>query len=274
MRTLSFRQSAVICAVAIFIGLVLVVAGAGRAFADESLDQLLASSMENHPDIVAAKAKVTLAEAELNAMRLQVARQLIALWGNRDSQHLAVEMATEQNKRIAALPPNAMDNETKSRVAQSLKDASIKLEQAEAEIKFLTSKAIPAAAENEESKEPPKESQQPQGAIVDELGKEFRTKTIKMEFVDAPLSQVIDYMKNDLKYPIYLDNKALNEIGTISDTPITMDMPKTPLPAVLQAMQDQNQGWMFVIRDYGILLTTIDQAKAQGYYSALDYFGR
>ena len=46
--------------------------------------------MENHPDIVAAKAKVALAEAELNATRLQVTRQLIALWGNRDSQHLAV----------------------------------------------------------------------------------------------------------------------------------------------------------------------------------------
>ena len=108
---------------------------------------------------------------------------------------------------------------------------------------------------------------------MEELGKEFRTKTIKLEFVDTPLSQVIDYMKNDLKYPIYLDSKALSEAGTTSDTPITMDMPKTPLPAVLQALQDQNQGWIFVIRDYGILLTTIDQAKAQGYYPALD-FGR
>ena len=206
MRTLSFRQSAVICAAAISIGLILASAGATRAFADESLDKLLAASMENHPDIVAAKAKVALAEAELNATRLQVARQLIALWGNRDSQHLAVEMATEQNKRLSALPANAMDNETKSRVAQNLKDATIKLEQAEAEIKFLSEKAIPAATEEEESKEPPKELQQPQGPVVDELSKEFRTKTIKCEFVDTPLSQVIDYMKNDLKYPIYLDS--------------------------------------------------------------------
>jgi hypothetical protein len=201
---------------------------------------------------------------------LQVARELIALWGNRDSQHLAVEMATEQNKRISALPPNTADNETKSRVAQSLKDATIKLEQAEAEIKFLSEKAIPAAKE-EESKEPPKEVQAPQGPLVEEINKEFRTKTIKFEFVDTPLSQVIDYMKNDLKYPIYLDYKALGEVGTTSDTPITMDMPKTPLPAVLQALQDQNQGWMFVIRDYGILLTTIDQAKAQGYFPALNF---
>jgi hypothetical protein len=272
MRVLSFRQSAVICAAGIFIGLVLASAGAGRAFADESLDQLLATAMENHPDIVAAKAKVALAEAELNATRLQVARELIALWGNRDSQHLAVEMATEQNKRLSALPPNTADNETKSRVAQNLKDATIKLEQAEAEIKFLSEKAIPAAKEEEEeSKEPPKELQQPQGPIVDELSKEFRTKTIICEFVDTPLSQVIDYMKNNLNYPIYLDTRTLSEAGTTSDTPITMDMKKTPLPAVLQAMQDQNQGWMFVIRDYGILLTTIDQAKAQGYFPALNF---
>jgi hypothetical protein len=271
MRTLSFKQTAVICAAAISIGLILASAGAGRAFADESLDQLLATSMENHPDIVAAKAKVALAEAELNATRLQVARQLIALWGDRDSHQLAVDMATEQNKRLAALPPNTADNETKSRVAQSLKDATIKLEQAEAEIKFLSEKAIPAAKEEEESKEPPKEVQAPQGPLVEEITKEFRTKTIKMEFVDTPLSQVIDYMKNYLNYPIYLDNKALNEAGITSDTPITMDMHETPLPAVIQALQDQNQGWMFVIRDYGILLTTIDQAKAQGYYPALDF---
>jgi hypothetical protein len=267
MRTLSFKQSAVICAAVIFIGLVLASAGAGRSFADESLDQLLATAMENHPDIVAAKAKVALAEAELNATRLQVARQLIALWGNRDSQRLAVEMATEQNRKFA----NATDNETKSRVAQNLKDATIKLEQAEAEIKFLSEKALPAATQQEGSKEPPKEIQQPNGQLVEELSKEFRTKTIKMEFVDAPLSQVIDYMQDSLKYPIYLDTRTLSEAGINSDTPITMTMPKTPLPAVLQAMQDQNQGWMFVIRDYGILLTTIDQAKAQGYFPALNF---
>ena len=34
------------------------------------------------------------------------------------------------------LPPNTADNETKSRVAQDFKDASYKLEQAEAEMKY------------------------------------------------------------------------------------------------------------------------------------------
>jgi hypothetical protein len=266
MKTLSFRQSACICTIVVSIGIVFASLGANRTFADESLDQLLATAMEKHPDIVAAKAKVTLAEAELNAARLQVARQLIALWGEKNTQTTTVDQIEQQLK--TNLEPNK-----RSLLTNTLQEARVKSEMAETVMKFLTAESTPVASQSKDTAEPPKELQAPDGPIVEELRKEFRTKTINLEFVDTPLSQVIDYMKDDLKYPIYIDVKTLGDSGIASDMPITMNMQKTPLPAVIQALQDQNQGLIFVIRDYGILLTTIEHAKAQGYCPAFD-FGR
>src|SRR5262245_18077686 len=54
------------------------------ACADElpSQDQALARALENHPDIVAAKAKVALAEAELYGKRMEVSRQVLGLYGS------------------------------------------------------------------------------------------------------------------------------------------------------------------------------------------------
>jgi hypothetical protein len=264
MRTLSFRQSACILTIAISMGLVLTLSGTGRLFADESLDQLLATAMESHPDIVAAKAKVTLAEAELNAARLQVARQLIALWGEKHSQSAAVNQIQQEINVTKDLPK-------RDTLTQSLQDARVKSEMTETVLKYLTEKKNPAEPESKNTAEAPKELQEPSGPIVEEIKKEFRTKTIQLEFSDTPLNQVIDFMKEDLKYPIYLDKRALNEAGLSPDTSITMDMQKTPLPAVIQAFQDQNPGTIFVIRDYGILLTTIDQAQDKGYYPALEW---
>ncbi len=92
-----------------------------------------------------------------------------------------------------------------------------------------------------------------------------------MDFVEQPLEQVIAFMSDYHKFPFYLDKKTLGEAGMSSDMPISIGMKGTPLAAALQALEDQNQGMRFVVRDYGILLTTIDQAKAQGYYPVLEF---
>src|ERR1044071_790959 len=47
-----------------------------------SQDQALAWALENHPDTVAAKAKVALANAELYGKRIEVSRQVLGLYGS------------------------------------------------------------------------------------------------------------------------------------------------------------------------------------------------
>ena len=266
------KSSKRVCLFAISIGLIFLLAGSSYLIADESLDKMLASAMDNHPDIVAAKAKVALAEAELNAMRLQVARQIIALWGNRNSHEFSLDSSQKQL-------PVIKDQEKRVALVQNIQDTRVKLDQAEAEIKFLTEKFEKSGASdaNKTNQNSPTarevvEIPPPNGTVVDAIGKEFRTKSIEFDFNGIPLEAVISYMADHLKYPVYLDKKSLDAAGIAADSPISLKMQKTPLPAAIQAFQDQNQGMVFVIRNYGLLLTTAENANEQHFYPALDFF--
>jgi hypothetical protein len=259
MRTLGFKHSAVIGLIAISMGLVFAASGANHLYADDSLEELLSKAMENHPEVVAAKAKVTLAEAELNTTRLQVARQIIALWGNRDAQVRLVQ----KNKEVSQKTPGTIP-------AGDLQDNEAKLHQLETELQYIMGKEKPDEPQSVVSEAPPKPLQIPTGPIVDKLRKEVSAKKIDSEYVETPLEQVIANMADTLAFPFYIDKRALEVSGMGPDMPITMTIKKTPLLATLQAFEDQNPGLEFVIRDYGILLTTANQAKAQGYYPALD----
>jgi hypothetical protein len=272
MRTLSFRQSTCIYTVAIAMGLILVLAATDCVYADESLDQMLSAAMENHPDIVAARARVALAEAELNATRLQVARQIIALWGERNAQRITMDSIRKELTEIQNQPP-----ERRNMLNKNMQDAAARLEQIEAEMKFLTAKAAPVAPQGGEvglfgrlppQLAQPKPLQIPSGPIVEKF---TPSAPIEIDFVDTPLEKLIAYMRDYLNFPIFLDNRPLNDMGISPDTPITLTIHKTPLAAAIQAIQDQNPELEFVIRDYGILITTKDQAKMQGYFPALEF---
>jgi len=102
------------------------------------------------------------------------------------------------------------DPEKRVTLVQNIQDVRVKLEQADAEIKFLTEKltksdnttvVIRAKAENPH---PEAEQPQPNGLIVDEIRKEFRTKTIEFDFNEIPIENVIAYMAEHLKYPVYM----------------------------------------------------------------------
>ena len=267
MRVLSFKKLALVCTTAVLIGLVYAAAGPGVALAEESLDQLLTTALENHPDIVAAKAKVALAEAELNAARLQVAKELIALWGEKNSQAAAVAQIAEQMK---------VDPSKRDVLAKSLQDARVKSEMTGTILKYLTERTAPASSQANESRNESqaaevKDLQYPRKSVMERIAKQILPKTITVEFNDAPLGQVIDSISEQTEYPFFIDMKSLSEGGNDPrEMPITMVIKESPLPAVLEAFQDQHLDLVFVMRDYGVLLTTVEQAKEQGYPAVLD----
>jgi hypothetical protein len=271
MRTLSFKKLALVGMVAILVGLVSVTAVPGVALADESLDQLLSTALENHPDIVAAKAKVALAEAELNAARLQVARELIGLWGDKNSQEAAVAQIEEQMK----VEPNKRDA-----LAKSLQDARVKSEMTQMILKYLTERTAPASAqvgatpgETHGAAQPAeaRDVQIPPKAVMERLAKQLLPQKITLAYDNTPLGDVIEQLSAETNYPFFIDIKSLSESGNDPrEMPVTMVIKESPLPAVLQAFQDQHLDLVFVLRDYGILLTTVEQAKEQGYPAVLD----
>jgi hypothetical protein len=253
--------------------LCLSVGGANIASANESLDKMIASAMENHPDIVAAKAKVTLAEAELDATRLRVARQVIDLWGNQSLYSASIS----NSKRMMAENKGAVKTPA---FLQNLQESQVKLEQANAEIKFLTEKSSQSpdgepnntpGNEIKAAEPPPRTPIAPSGQVVEKLRKMLTTDSTELDFSDTPLEQVVTYLSENHIVTFLLDKNTLSDAGIASDMPITMNIKGVPIVAALQAFEDHLQGVQFVVRDYGILLTTIDHAKAQGYVPVLEF---
>ncbi len=146
-----------------------ILAGTRGAFCEEripSLDQLLSLAAENHPDVVTAKARVALAEAKLNAARLEAVRQVIALRSDYDSRKRVVEVAKLQftkseadSKRARALAATAAIDVPAVEAAelqagkarQELIDAQAGLARAEVELRQLVERMMAAPAKGGKS---------------------------------------------------------------------------------------------------------------------------
>jgi len=53
-------------------------------------------------------------------------------------------------------------------------------------------------------------------------------KLTKAEFVDTPLSQVLDYLANEINVQFHMDARVLNDAGITSDTPVTFHLEDVP----------------------------------------------
>jgi hypothetical protein len=80
-----------------------------------------------------------------------------------------------------------------------------------------------------------------------------------IEFIDAPLSDVIDYLKERHHIEIQLDKKAFDEVGVGVETPITKNLRGVSLRSALNLMlRDLNLTW--IIKDEVLLITTPEHA--------------
>lgn len=96
-----------------------------------------------------------------------------------------------------------------------------------------------------------------QAAIEEELAK-----PVQLEFKEAPLADIVDYLKEQCKIEIFLDLRALTDIGIGADTPITMSLHPLPLRSALNLMLRQmNLTWN--IRDDVLFITTPEEAETQ-----------
>jgi hypothetical protein len=273
--------------------LMFVVATAGAAasiHADEALpaqDQGLARALENHPDIVAAKAKVALVEAELYGKRMEVSRQVLGLYGNlktMDSQIDAAKAALTHSKAqldgaSKAYESGAADQSTKLQLAAVVQAAEGKLvelttqrERAEKELRLLVGES-PRAKESKPSKEafvPAR--QEPQGAIVATWNSKAE-EPIKISYTEQPLAEVMNDLSEKTGIKFSIQKSALEEAGLTMDMPTSWDTNNVPLRAALQAFEDNSPQLQFVLRDYGILLTTKEYAEEHGYVPVLELGG-
>ena len=83
----------------------------------------------------------------------------------------------------------------------------------------------------------------------------------QLEFVDTPLTDVIDCLKDLHKIEIQIDKKAMDEAGVGADSPVTKNAKGITLKAGLRLMLPE-LGLTYVIQDGVLLITTTEAAES------------
>ena len=96
-------------------------------------------------------------------------------------------------------------------------------------------------------------------AARDKISAALDAKTT-LEFIETPLLDVIEYLKDRHAIPIVLDTRALDGVGIGSDTPITKNLSGISLRSALRLMLHELE-LAYLIRDEVLLITTNEVAE-------------
>ena len=94
----------------------------------------------------------------------------------------------------------------------------------------------------------------------DERIKQALNSPTEMEFVDTPLTDVIDYLKDYHQIEIQLDKKALEEASIALDTPVKKNLKGMSLKSALRLTLSE-LGLTYIIQDEVLLITTKEAAE-------------
>lgn len=81
----------------------------------------------------------------------------------------------------------------------------------------------------------------------------------EVDFVDMPLKEAIDFLKNYHDIQIWADEVKLTDAGIGIDTPVTLQLTKITLRSALKLLLEP-QGLTYVIEDEVMKITTIEEA--------------
>ena len=265
----------------------MLVIGANRLSAEEPLpsqDEAITRAVENHPDIVAAKAKLALAESELNGKRMDVSRQILQSYSNlknSEAQASAIKAKLEAAKiefsiasKAANSVPGAVSDLDRERLRADVQSQEAALvqtmlqrEQTDKELRLLIGKASTTApSAGLQSKATLR--QIPQGPMVDQI-RAAMSATTSIDLAEQPLSEYLTYLSDKFHIAIHSHPHLDKDPST---TPVGIVVKDVPLPAFFQAIEDFNNGQLqFVVRDYGIVLMNRDQAEKNGFMPLLEF---
>jgi hypothetical protein len=83
-----------------------------------------------------------------------------------------------------------------------------------------------------------------------------------LEFIDTPLEQVFDFLRDQHKINIEIDKKALDDVGIGTDVPITRSLKGISLRSALQLMLSE-LGLTYLVENEVLLITTPDVASSR-----------
>jgi hypothetical protein len=84
----------------------------------------------------------------------------------------------------------------------------------------------------------------------------------QLEFIETPLQDVVDFLKDFHGIEIQMDKKALDDVGIASDTPITRNLKGISLRSALRLLL-RDLDLTYVIQDEVLLITTPEEAETR-----------
>jgi hypothetical protein len=242
-----------------------------------TLDESLVQSLENHPEIVAAKARIALAEAELNAKRIEVAEKMIPLFERRIRLKKSMEELGASYKQAVAKADKASSDADAKKSAEAIRILLMQLSGTGADlarVELIIRQSNPTSAFPNKPASTPAGPQPHQAALTGTVAQKIKTaldKQTELHFVSTPLFDVLAYF-TDSKGIKFSYNSA--ELKSVNEDPtsVVIDLElNVPFRSVLQAIEDDHPKLQFVVRDYGILLTTKKDAEERGFVPAVDF---
>ncbi len=238
-----------------------------------NLDDLLSRALNNHPEIVAARAKFALAEAELRNKQIEVSQQIVSLRDELKKKQYKVELLKQQLETLrGSAQAGDLPADRKAiadDLSQEIIEAQAKADQAKKGLEALVD--APTAAATAQPPQEKAERQMPSGEIAARI-RTLAEKSLSLDFNDAPLLEVANHLSDTVGIKFAVQVPALDQQGLSGDMPIAVHFKNIHLAAAIQALQDAYPNLEFVARDYGILITTKDSAEEHRYMPVLDYW--
>ena len=87
-------------------------------------------------------------------------------------------------------------------------------------------------------------------------------KDAALEFMDASLEELAEYLREEHQLPVLIDNRALDDVGLGSDTPVTVDLRGISLGAALR-LTLKNLDLTWVVNNEVLKITTPEEAERE-----------
>lgn len=232
----------------------------------ESLEAAINGGLQNHPEILAAQAKLNTARAGFDQARLEVVSKVVSTWGE-------MKRIREEVEHLKQAVAQAKDPERKRELEKNLVNEQASYEQRVAELHYMTAYT---GGQSVASNEPAGTTVEPQ-VPASKLARQTLDKLVApikepLVLIDAPLVDALTLLKNQYGLATTIDVAG----GVNRDQPLTLDLKDCSVLAVLQAIEDY-AGLQFVMRDYGLLITHPHVATDRGFVPvrkfATDYLG-
>jgi outer membrane protein TolC len=224
------------------------------------LDEMLATALNRNPEIQLARARYEEARAQVQDATLRVTQAVIDLYHQREILESRLGQAAINLDRVTMLARNSSVSDADVRLAeQQIVEAKATLAQLDAHARYILGQGVTA--------EHPAPHPAPGLSYTSAALRPVRfsadltallERKVRFDLLDFDVTTLAETLR-EWKIPTVVDVEALDDgqehrgsLGHFEDLSIG---------AGLQAISDTQPHWVFVGRDYGILITSPERAR-------------